>query len=151
MSRRPTPGPGLPRAGATVNPRTGPVPFYGPGATTIGDPVESQGELVRPYAMTGGRTRPREVIAIEALVSTASTPAAYAATLPEHRRILELCQELKSVAEISALLGMPLGVARILVADLAEAGLVVIHRPSHGEEAPDVSLLQRVLDGLRRL
>ena len=42
--------------------------------------------------------------------------------LPEHQRICQLCREIKSVAEISALLSIPLGVARILVADLAEAG-----------------------------
>ncbi|WP_394297619.1 DUF742 domain-containing protein [Streptomyces lavendulae] len=80
--------------------------------------------LVRPYAMTGGRTRPRYQLAIEALVSTTADPARLQGQLPEHQRICRLCQEIKSVAEISALLSIPLGVARILVADLAEAGLV---------------------------
>jgi hypothetical protein len=62
--------------------------------------------------------------------------------------------EVKSVAEVSALLAMPLGVARILVADLAEAGLVAIHQPGHEGEPggqPDVTLLERVLSGLRKL
>ncbi len=85
--------------------------------------------LVRPYAMTGGRTRPRYQLAIEALVSTTADPARLQGQLPEHQRICRLCQEIKSVAEISALLSIPLGVARILVADLAEAGLVAIHQP----------------------
>jgi hypothetical protein len=73
--------------------------------------------------------------------------------LPEHQRICHLCQEIKSVAEISALLAIPLGVARILVADLAEAGLVAIHQPGGGEAGgqPDVTLLERVLSGLRKL
>ena len=53
--------------------------------------------------------------------------------LPEHQRICHLCREVKSVAEVSALLAMPLGVARILVADLAEAGLVAIHQPGGDE------------------
>jgi Protein of unknown function (DUF742) len=110
--------------------------------------------LVRPYAMTGGRTRPRYQLAIEALVSTTAEPGAYSGLLPEHQRICHLCREIKSVAEISALLTIPLGVARILVADLAEAGLVAIHQPGGDENAggqPDVTLLERVLSGLRKL
>ncbi|MFJ9620295.1 DUF742 domain-containing protein [Streptomyces sp. NPDC101181] len=110
--------------------------------------------LVRPYAMTGGRTRPRYQLAIEALVSTTADPARLQGQLPEHQRICRLCIEIKSVAEVSALLSIPLGVARILVADLAEAGLVAIHQPG-GDEAvggqPDVTLLERVLSGLRKL
>ncbi|MFD8014204.1 DUF742 domain-containing protein [Streptomyces sp. NPDC058955] len=110
--------------------------------------------LVRPYAMTGGRTRPRYQLAIEALVSTTADPARLQGQLPEHQRICQLCFEIKSVAEISALLSIPLGVARILVADLAEAGLVAIHQPGGDEAAggqPDVTLLERVLSGLRKL
>ncbi|MFI9075971.1 DUF742 domain-containing protein [Streptomyces sioyaensis] len=110
--------------------------------------------LVRPYAMTGGRTRPRYQLAIEALVSTTADPSKMQGQLPEHQRICHLCREIKSVAEISALLSIPLGVARILVADLAEAGLVAIHQPGGDETAggqPDVTLLERVLSGLRKL
>ncbi|WP_274562310.1 DUF742 domain-containing protein [Streptomyces spiramyceticus] len=110
--------------------------------------------LVRPYAMTGGRTRPRYQLAIEALVSTTADPSRLQGQLPEHQRICHLCREIKSVAEISALLTIPLGVARILVADLAEAGLVAIHQPGGDESAggqPDVTLLERVLSGLRKL
>ncbi|MER6208052.1 MULTISPECIES: DUF742 domain-containing protein [unclassified Streptomyces] len=110
--------------------------------------------LVRPYAMTGGRTRPRYQLAIEALVHTTAQPHQMQGQLPEHQRICNLCREIKSVAEISALLTIPLGVARILVADLAEAGLVAIHQPGGDENAggqPDVTLLERVLSGLRKL
>ncbi|MCB8903748.1 MULTISPECIES: DUF742 domain-containing protein [unclassified Streptomyces] len=110
--------------------------------------------LVRPYAMTGGRTRPRYQLAIEALVSTTADPSRLQGQLPEHQRICRLCIEIKSVAEISALLSIPLGVARILVADLAEAGLVAIHQPGGDESAggqPAVTLLERVLSGLRKL
>ncbi|KIF67800.1 hypothetical protein HY68_02725 [Streptomyces sp. AcH 505] len=110
--------------------------------------------LVRPYAMTGGRTRPRYQLAIEALVSTTADPSRLQGQLPEHQRICRLCFEIKSVAEVSALLSIPLGVTRILVADLAEAGLVAIHQPGGDESAggqPDVTLLERVLSGLRKL
>ncbi|WBB64440.1 DUF742 domain-containing protein [Streptomyces sp. WMMC500] len=113
-----------------------------------------QSRLVRPYAVTGGRTRPRYQLAIEALVQTTADPSRLTSQLPEHQRICRLCYELKSVAEVSALLTLPLGVARILVADLAEAGLVTIHQPGGGDAAggqPDVTLLERVLSGLRKL
>ncbi|KNE79254.1 hypothetical protein ADZ36_28575 [Streptomyces fradiae] len=109
---------------------------------------------MRPYAMTGGRTRPRYQLAIEALVHTTAAPGQLQGQLPEHQRICHLCREIKSVAEVSALLTIPLGVARILVADLAEAGLVAIHQPGGDESAggqPDVTLLERVLSGLRKL
>ncbi|MER7160473.1 DUF742 domain-containing protein [Streptomyces lydicus] len=117
-------------------------------------PSGANNPLVRPYAMTGGRTRPRYQLAIEALVSTTADPSKLQGQLPEHQRICHLCREIKSVAEISALLSIPLGVARILVADLAEAGLVAIHQPGGDETAggqPDVTLLERVLSGLRKL
>ncbi|MFI8960630.1 DUF742 domain-containing protein [Streptomyces sp. NPDC053493] len=142
-------------------PHTQPTPAGSPSAPAA--PAGRQGgqggsgghnPLVRPYAMTGGRTRPRYQLAIEALVSTTADPARLQGQLPEHQRICRLCFEIKSVAEISALLSIPLGVARILVADLAEAGLVAIHQPGGDEAAggqPDVTLLERVLSGLRKL
>ncbi|MFD9465242.1 DUF742 domain-containing protein [Streptomyces sp. NPDC060027] len=144
----------------------GPSPYDQPSAPRI-QPVQPQrrspepspagsssNPLVRPYAMTGGRTRPRYQLAIEALVHTTAQPHQMQGQLPEHQRICNLCREIKSVAEISALLTIPLGVARILVADLAEAGLVAIHQPGGDESAggqPAVTLLERVLSGLRKL
>ncbi|MFF7332588.1 DUF742 domain-containing protein [Streptomyces sp. NPDC090306] len=144
----------------------GPAPYDQPSAPRI-QPVQPQrrtpepapagatnNPLVRPYAMTGGRTRPRYQLAIEALVHTTAQPHQMQGQLPEHQRICNLCREIKSVAEISALLTIPLGVARILVADLAEAGLVAIHQPGGDDSAggqPDVTLLERVLSGLRKL
>ncbi|MEY9966328.1 hypothetical protein ABIA33_004388 [Streptacidiphilus sp. MAP12-16] len=118
------------------------------------EPEPDEEPLIRPYAMTGGRTRPRYQLAIEALVSTTAAQERIGSLLPEHQRICNLCRDIKSVAEISALLSMPLGVARILVADLAESGLVAIHQPAAGGESggtPDVTLLERVLSGLRKL
>ena len=133
------------------SPRIQPVP---PRQAPEPEAPAAHNPLVRPYAMTGGRTRPRYQLAIEALVSTTADPSRLQGQLPEHQRICRLCFEIKSVAEISALLSIPLGVVRILVADLAEAGLVAIHQPGGDESAggqPDVTLLERVLSGLRKL
>ncbi|WP_346777092.1 DUF742 domain-containing protein [Streptomyces sp. HNM0575] len=108
--------------------------------------------FVRPYAVTRGRTRARYEFALEALVSTAVGARQQRLKLPpEQRAICDLCVEIKSVAEVSALLGMPLGVARILVADLSVKGLVSVEQPGNVEGRPDVSLLERVLVGLRSL
>ncbi|WP_217577132.1 DUF742 domain-containing protein, partial [Streptomyces sp. GbtcB7] len=79
---------------------------------------------------------------------TTAQPHQMQGQLPVHQRICNLCREIKSVGEISALLSIPLGVARILVAVLAEAGLVAIHQPGGDVDAggpPDVALLGRVV------
>ncbi|MFI6850629.1 DUF742 domain-containing protein [Kitasatospora sp. NBC_00085] len=136
------------------SPDPGYAPAEEPGYAEEYEDDHDSGPLIRPFAMTGGRTRPRYELALEALVSASVDPQRLATLLPEHQRICTLCTEVKSVAEVSALLSLPLGVARILVADLAEAGLVAIHQPASGGESgnqPDVTLLERVLSGLRKL
>ena len=69
----------------------------------------------------------------------------------EHRTIALACRETLSVAELAARVDLPLGVARVLVGDLADQGVVTVHRaPSHAG-GPDVALLEQVLQGLQRL
>ncbi|MGW2256258.1 DUF742 domain-containing protein [Kitasatospora sp. NPDC001660] len=148
------PPPGYPVPPAEPGPAPGLQPAQDPGHVEELEDEPDAGPLIRPFAMTGGRTRPRYELALEALVSADVDPQRLATLLPEHQRICTLCTEVKSVAEVSALLSLPLGVARILVADLAEAGLVAIHQPASGGESgnqPDVTLLERVLSGLRKL
>ncbi|TNY34951.1 DUF742 domain-containing protein [Thermomonospora catenispora] len=108
--------------------------------------------LVRPYTVTGGRTRPRYDLAIEALVSAAPYPPRDVTTLtPEYRAIMDLCRSWRSVAEVSALLRLPLGVARVIIADMAHEGLLRLHQSRPADAQPDVRLLERVLSGLRKL
>lgn len=112
-----------------------------------------QGPVVRPYAITGGRARPRhDDLEVEALVSTTLTGKIVPYLSYERRAIIRLCEDVQSLAEISARLDIPLGVARVLVTDMADEGLVAVHRPSAlmGEH-PDLSLLERVLYGLRNI
>lgn len=117
-------------------------------SATAGDPRS----LVRPYTVTGGRTRPRYDLAIEALVSSAPYPPRDVTTLtPEYRAIIDLCRSWRSVAEISALLRLPLGVARVLIADMAHEGLLRLHQARPADAQPDLRLLERVLSGLRNL
>ncbi|HWG64878.1 MAG TPA: DUF742 domain-containing protein [Streptosporangiaceae bacterium] len=108
--------------------------------------------LVRPYAVTGGRTKPRYQLQIEAMVAASHYEARDLSTLsPECQAILGFCRDWRSVAEISAVLRMPLGVARVLVADMAVEGLVRVHQMDHAHGRPDLNLLERVLSGLRKL
>lgn len=88
---------------------------------------------------------------MEALVSTSENGHGVARSV-EHRGICELCVETRSVAEVAAHLGLPLGVVKVLVGDLAEAGLVQIQEPSllFGDRT-SLEFMERVLDGLRAL
>ncbi len=123
--------------------------FSVPDGAPLGD---AEDFLVRPYAVTGGRTEPRYELEIEAMVAVAHYQDRDLSLLsPECQAILGLGGGWRSVAEISAVLQMPLGVARILIADMAADGLVRIHQLDHAEGRPDIKLLERVLSGLRRL
>jgi Protein of unknown function (DUF742) len=114
--------------------------------------VREKSSLVRPYAVTGGRTQPRYQLQIEAMVAASSYEARDLSVLsPECQAILGFCRDWRSVAEISAVLRMPLGVARVLVADMAVEGLVRVHQIDHAHGGPDLNLLERVLSGLRKL
>jgi hypothetical protein len=113
---------------------------------------ETGSSLVRPYAVTGGRTKPRYQLQIEAMVAASHYEARDLSVLsPECQAILGFCRDWRSVAEISAVLRMPLGVARVLIADMAMEGLVRVHQIDHAQGRPDVNLLERVLSGLRKL
>ena len=108
---------------------------------------------VRPYTWTRGRTRPVHDLAIETLVSTSAQGRDVAAlTSVEHRAVAELCLAPRSVAEVAALLSLPLGVARVLLADMADICLVVVHHnASNSGDVPEFGFMERVLSGLRRL
>lgn len=107
--------------------------------------------LVRPYALTRGRTAPSRVYPLEALVHTDLRMLDGHALSPEERSIAELCRESRSVAEVAALVRIPLGVARVLIGDLVDRGIVRVHTQTEQESAPGAALLERVLSGLRKL
>jgi hypothetical protein len=117
-----------------------------PGDAERGAPAAS----VRAYVWTGGRTKSRHHFEIETLV-TAVEPSNSAVTQP-HGTVLELCREPRSVAEVAALLAMPLGVAMVLLGDMADRGMIVVHGAATGDDgAPSPTLMERVLIGLQQL
>ena len=113
-----------------------------------------EARVVRPYALTRGRTRPgRSDLPLEALVRVV-TGATDPVGTAERRRILDLTREqILSVAELSAHLSLPLGVVRVLVGDLADEGLVVVHTgsPTAAPPAANLKVLESVLDGISAL
>jgi hypothetical protein len=122
------------------------------GADDTGDPSIGA-SAVRPYTWTRGRTRSGFDLAIETLVSTSKRGREQLNVLQvEHRAVAELCEQARSVAEVAALLSLPLGVARVLLGDMAGLGIVTVHQTaSSAGNVPDLALMERVLSGLRRL
>ncbi|SMD10771.1 Protein of unknown function [Kibdelosporangium aridum] len=116
--------------------------------------VDRTRSIVRPYAWTGGRTETAYDMPIEALISTnRATLARNGSTMThDHRSVADLCLSARSVAEVAALLSLPLGVARVVLGDMASAGMVVVHRPKSADDGhPDLAMMERVLIGLRNL
>jgi hypothetical protein len=125
-------------------------PPFGP----AGEEPHHAPSLARPYSWTEGRTAPVVEIAVEALVETtaAGRTEAYHSTSAQ-AQVMELCIRPRSLMEVAALLVLPLGVVRVLVADLLEERLVIVRdtlsdTSSWGERH---DLMERVLHGLKDL
>jgi Protein of unknown function (DUF742) len=114
---------------------------------------DASAAIVRAYAWTGGRTRSEVPLQIETLVSTSEQGTTTTEPMQvEYRAIADLCAQTRSVAEIAALLSIPLGVSKVLVGDMASLGLVFVHvADDAGDGVPNLGLMERVLSGLRRL
>ncbi|MET8787620.1 DUF742 domain-containing protein [Streptomyces sp. NPDC004589] len=118
---------------------------------------DEAGPVVRPYAMTRGRTSHAaqhrlDLIAVVVTEPHVDDPEADPSLSPEHVDIVEFCRDTpESVAEIAAELDLPVGVVRVLVGDLADEGLVHVTRPVPPAELVDESILRDVISGLRAL
>jgi DNA-binding transcriptional ArsR family regulator len=110
------------------------------------------GPVVRPYALVRGRTRPTgDALDVISMVCSVPVSALDPAGLePEHLDVLRRCGLPMSVADLASALDLPLGVIRILLADLRDRGLITIRSP-RAEGLADIRLLREVADGLRRL
>jgi hypothetical protein len=122
------------------------------------DDDDAAGPVVRPYALTGGRTHYEgEDLDLVALISAVPAPetvddsAAEPSWAPEHDMILELCRTPLSVAEIASDLGLPLGVVRVLLGDLLDRSLIQVRRPAPVAQFPSERVLKDVIDGIRAL
>jgi hypothetical protein len=110
---------------------------------------DEAGPVVRPYAVTGGRTKhARQFDVVAFVVATGRHGSGH--LQPEHRRVLERAVEPVSVAEVAAHVDLPLGVVRVLLSDLLADELIVVHEPD-GAHRPAENVLEAVINGLRSL
>ncbi|QIS20046.1 DUF742 domain-containing protein [Nocardia terpenica] len=115
---------------------------------------DAAGPLVRPYAVTRGRTMGAgHDLDMLTLVVTVEAPPPLRRAEPEYAEIVRLCRYPQSVAEVSAALTLPLAVTKILVGDLIGEGHLNFRAPARTDDAGpgDLTVLRAVLDGIRKL
>jgi hypothetical protein len=106
------------------------------------------GQLVRPYTVTNGRTRPTAHLDLVSLVrATGQLPPRHLD--PEHAQALELCRMPTSVAEVAAHMQQPVIVAKVLLSDLIEWDVVTTRAPGATADSTDRQRLEALLHGLR--
>jgi len=118
------------------------------------DPEHESALRVRSYVLTGGRTRSNADLPFETLVRVTERGRMFASRLTmERKEIVGRCERPISIAEISAYLRLPLGVAKVIVGDMTDEGLLSASAPqlAGNGAGPDLNLLERVLDGLQAL
>jgi hypothetical protein len=111
------------------------------------------GPVVRPYALTQGRTRHtgESFDLVATVMATHARIADPSSLAPEHVGVLQLARAATTVADIASDVDLPLGVVRIILADLRELGLIAISTPVAMAERIDKHTLREVLNGLRGL
>jgi hypothetical protein len=113
---------------------------------------DAAGPIIRPYAYVGGRTRPTgEFFDLIAMVTARRAQPRPQDLEHEHLRTLNLCHTPRSVADLAADLRIPLGVVRVILADLRQYRLITIRPPVPPARLLDTNALRRIEDGLRRL
>ncbi|MFD1934797.1 MULTISPECIES: DUF742 domain-containing protein [Nonomuraea] len=116
---------------------------------------EEAGPVVRPYAMTRGRTRPSSSsFDLLSVITSTGVPVPSEAHLgSQHRRLLEyvVLGRTGPVVEVASETGLPVGVVRVLLGDLLDHGLILVRPPVPAAASPTESLLREVINGLRAL
>jgi hypothetical protein len=110
---------------------------------------------VRHFTLTGGRASANVEIPLEATLRSLSLVGEpHSMPLPGtiQARILEGC-DTKSLADLSSMLEMGVGVLRVLVGDLVEQGQIRIQSTITTDSSVDErrDLIERTLRGLRSL
>ena len=112
---------------------------------------ESDPWRARPFTLTNGRTEPSASFDLMTLVVASEDAAVSSDRLGiDHGPVFDLCGSPISVAEVAARLRLPVTVAKILLADLTDLGVLVTRAPTTLAET-DLTTLEAVRDGLRAL
>lgn len=114
---------------------------------------EAAGPVVRPYAMTRGRTQPTggAFDLISLVVATRSVTIPQVGLEPEHMAILALCGHMLSIAEVAAHLNLPIGVVRVLIGDLLDRSLLTMRSPERPSDVRENTFFEAVIHGLQTL
>ena len=113
---------------------------------------EATGRLVRPYALTGGRTSSTHAqLDLATQIVVARTDYDRTDLEPEHEEIVALCRRPLAVAEIASRMNIPLFVAKVLLGDLIDRGALEAGRRIQDSPPPDLRLMEQILDRLQAL
>ena len=114
------------------------------------EPIPHETDFVRPYLVTGGRTKSKvEGLKLETLVQATNKPSNNLRF--EAAKVASLCSGATSIAEVSAHLSVPYGTVKVIIGDLIASGHLQAHRTVEGNNADDVQLITRLISGVRRL
>ncbi|BCY13300.1 DUF742 domain-containing protein [Actinoplanes sp. L3-i22] len=135
-------------SGTNWDAEPGALPYAGSRSSGLHSGELDEDPVIRPFMLTNGRTQPmQDGLRVETLLRAA--PAALSAPLRfESRRIVELAQSPRSVADLSVALRAPLGVVRVIVADLITQGFLAVEQQP---EELSTSLIERIRDRVRAL
>lgn len=111
-------------------------------------PKPDSGNVVRPFFVVGGRARSRVDFPLEAVVAVRPDAPISEDEGFERAHIIDACGAPQSVAEVAVILGVPLGVARVLIGDLVADEILEVFEPA---STHDVDLIERLIDGVRSL
>jgi len=127
---------------AAISPRANEAPDARP----LDDSWELSARVIRPYILTGGRTRTSAPsLAVETMLESSDEGQGWSSELPtEQRLVVGVCARPLSVAEVASRLSAPLGVVRVLVAEMVATGWLHVFKPD-ADLAADVELLQRLI------
>ncbi len=117
------------------------------------DDDDATGRFVRPYAMTGGRTG-ADIdidIALETQIQATLSDTERSRYQWEKAQVLELAQRPIALVELAARVGVPIGVARVIVADLVADRAMIAQKSATTNQTQYTTLLEKVLDGVRNL
>ncbi|UQU61943.1 DUF742 domain-containing protein [Couchioplanes caeruleus] len=114
-----------------------------------GDTRDESERLVPLYVLVNGRTTPRNA-ALDLATQVVALPGDTTVLEPEYQQILRQCRDWMSIAEISAYLGRPLTVVKVLVDILLEQDYLALGSAAQ-QTVYDRALLETLLGGLQRL
>ncbi|MFD8494733.1 DUF742 domain-containing protein [Amycolatopsis sp. NPDC059657] len=114
--------------------------------------IEELATLVRPYVRAGGRVSAGHALEIETVLTATGLHQTALELSDDQLVICVNCEKPRSVAEIASAVNAPIGVAKVLIGDAIDQGLLMLHEMTPCLEGrPPLDLLRRVHAGIAKL